>query len=97
MQPFGNLLVSMTLTGAQIDTLLEQQWSTSTSRAAFLHLGISNGVTFEWSRSAPVGQKIDPDGNQVFISVSYSWDGNLPKEGFEQAAGEVRRRMKMPE
>ena len=28
VQPFGNLLVSMTLTGAQIDTLLEQQWST---------------------------------------------------------------------
>ena len=60
VQPFGNLLVSMTLTGAQIDTLLEQQWSTNPSRAAFLHLGISNGVTFEWSRSAPVGQKVDP-------------------------------------
>ncbi|MBJ7456374.1 MAG: bifunctional metallophosphatase/5'-nucleotidase [Thermoleophilia bacterium] len=60
VQPFGNLLVSMTLTGAQIDTLLEQQWSTSPSRAPFLHLGISNGVTFEWSRSAPVGQKVDP-------------------------------------
>ncbi len=60
VQPFGNLLVSMTLTGAQIDTLLEQQWSTSPSRAPFLHLGISDGVRFEWSRSAPVGQKIDP-------------------------------------
>lgn len=52
VQPFGNLLVSMTLTGAQIDTLLEQQWA-APPRAPFLHLGISNGVTFEWSRSAP--------------------------------------------
>jgi 2',3'-cyclic-nucleotide 2'-phosphodiesterase (5'-nucleotidase family) len=60
VQPFGNLLVSMTLTGAQIETLLEQQWSTSPARAPFLHLGISNGVAFSWSRSAPVGQKIDP-------------------------------------
>ncbi len=59
VQPFGNLLVSMTLTGAQIDTLLEQQWATP-PRAPFLHLGISDGVTFEWSRSAPIGQKIDP-------------------------------------
>lgn len=60
VQPFGNLLVSMTLTGAQIDTLLEQQWSTNPSRAPFLHLGISKGIAFSWSRSAPVGQKVDP-------------------------------------
>ena len=60
VQPFGNLLVSMTLTGAQIDTLLEQQWTTDPARAPFLHLGISTGFAFSWSASAPVGQKVDP-------------------------------------
>jgi 5'-nucleotidase len=59
-QPFGNLLVSMTLTGAQIDTLLEQQWSTAPARAPFLALGISEGFAFSFSRSAPVGSKVDP-------------------------------------
>ncbi len=76
VQPFGNLLVSMTLTGAQIDTLLEQQWSTSPSRAAFLHLGISNGLAFAWSRAAAVGQKIDPasitlNGTPIDPAASY--------------------------
>jgi 2',3'-cyclic-nucleotide 2'-phosphodiesterase (5'-nucleotidase family) len=60
VQPFGNLLVSMTLTGAQIDTLLEQQWTTDPARAPFLHLGVSEGFAYTWSRSAPVGQKVDP-------------------------------------
>lgn len=60
VQPFGNLLVSMTLTGAQIDTLLEQQWTTDPARAPFLHLGVSVGFAFSWSASAPVGQKVDP-------------------------------------
>jgi 5'-nucleotidase len=31
IQPFGNDLVSMDLTGAQIDLLLEQQWLNQTS------------------------------------------------------------------
>lgn len=76
VQPFGNLLVSMTLTGAQIDTLLEQQWSASPSRAPFLHLGISEGVAFSWSASAPVGQKVDPasitlNGTPIDPAASY--------------------------
>ncbi len=46
VQPFGNLLVSMTLTGAQIETVLEQQWTAQTGGTVrFLHLGVSNGLT----------------------------------------------------
>ena len=60
VQPFGNLLVSMTLTGAQIEMLLEQQWSTAPSRAPFLALGLSQGFAYSFSRSAPVGSKVDP-------------------------------------
>ena len=61
VQPFGNLLVSMTLTGAQIETMLEQQWTTQTDGSVrFLHLGVSDGFAYSWSASAPVGQKVDP-------------------------------------
>ncbi|WP_217921665.1 bifunctional metallophosphatase/5'-nucleotidase [Miltoncostaea oceani] len=61
VQPFGNLLVSMTLTGAQIEAMLEQQWTTQTDGSVrFLHLGVSEGFAYSWSRSAPVGQKVDP-------------------------------------
>jgi 5'-nucleotidase len=61
VQPFGNLLVSLTLTGAQLEKVLEQQWTTQADGSVrFLHLGVSNGLTYSWSASAPVGNKIDP-------------------------------------
>ncbi len=61
VQPFGNLLVSMTLTGLQIEQALEQQWTTQTDGSVrFLHLGVSEGFSYSWSASAPVGDKVDP-------------------------------------
>lgn len=61
VQPFGNVLTSMTLTGAQLEKVLEQQWTTQTDGSVrFLHLGVSAGLTYSWSASAPVGNKIDP-------------------------------------
>ncbi len=57
VQPFGNSLVTMSLTGAQIDTLLEQQWEGQTSPRI---LQVSSGFTYEWSLSAPNGMKVDP-------------------------------------
>lgn len=61
VQPFGNLLVSMTLSGTQVDTLLEQQWTSQPDGSVrFLHLGVSDGVRYAWSASAPVGSKVDP-------------------------------------
>jgi len=53
VQPFGNSLVTMTLTGTQIDTLLETQWVVNRV------LQVSNGFTYQWSISAPVGSKVD--------------------------------------
>ena len=55
VQPFGNSLVTMTLTGAQIDTLLEQQWVGQTSPRI---LQVSDGFTYEWSASQPVGSRV---------------------------------------
>ncbi len=56
LQPFGNALVTLTLTGAQLHTLLEQQWEGSHPRI----LQPSQGFSYTWKESAPVGQKVDP-------------------------------------
>lgn len=55
-QPFGNVMTTLTLTGAQIDQLLEQQWSDPT-RAKILQ--VSQGFSYSWSQSAPAGSKVD--------------------------------------
>ena len=61
VQPFGNTLVTLTLTGAQLEQALEQQWTAQADGSVrFLHLGLSAGLTYSWSASAPVGDKIDP-------------------------------------
>jgi 5'-nucleotidase len=59
VQPFGNSLVTMTLTGAQIDTLLEQQFD-NPGVGEMRVLQVSAGFTYEWSAGAPAGSKVDP-------------------------------------
>ncbi len=56
IQPFGNTLVTMTLTGRQIDTLLEQQWK---GQPAPNMLMPSAGFSYTWSRSAPDGERVE--------------------------------------
>lgn len=58
VQPFGNSLVTMTLTGEQIDTLLEQQFDNPTPGANRI-LQVSHTLTYSWSASAPTGNKVD--------------------------------------
>ena len=53
VQPFGNSLVTMTLTGAQIDILLEQQFQGAVSK-----LDVSEGFTYSLSASAAPGSKV---------------------------------------
>ena len=53
VQPFGNSLVTMTLTGAQLDAVLEQQFS-----GGIGILQISNGFSYTRTNSAPVGSRI---------------------------------------
>jgi 5'-nucleotidase len=48
----------MTLTGAQIDTLLEQQFNNPGPGESRM-LQVSAGFTYSWSASAPVGSKVD--------------------------------------
>ncbi|MFB1480409.1 bifunctional UDP-sugar hydrolase/5'-nucleotidase [Corallococcus sp. RDP092CA] len=62
VQPFGNSLVTLTLTGAQLERLLEQQWPDATT-ARILHP--SAGFTYAFSASAPAGAKVDPASIQL--------------------------------
>jgi 5'-nucleotidase len=76
VQPFGNTLMTMTLTGAQIDTLLEQQWSGAGNTAAPKVLQVSNGFTYTWDASRPIGDRVDPatiriGGTPISTSASY--------------------------
>ena len=59
-QPFGNSLVTMTLTGAQIDTLLEQQFD-NPSVGGMRVLQVPDGFTYTWDASDPTGSKVDPN------------------------------------
>jgi len=60
VQPFGNELVVMTLTGAQIAALLEQQFSTEAGeRDKPVILQVSKGFSYTYSQSAPPGSKVD--------------------------------------
>jgi 5'-nucleotidase len=61
VQPFGNSMVTLTLTGAQIDTLLEQQFVGCGQPANGQKiLQVSAGFTYSWSLSAPACNKVDP-------------------------------------
>jgi 5'-nucleotidase len=58
VQPFGNSLVTMSLTGAQIDAVLEQQFDNPSVGQTRI-LQVSNGFSYTWSMSAPTGSKVD--------------------------------------
>lgn len=65
VQPFANTLVNMTLTGAQIKTVLEQQWQRTIYNGIptrpYLRLGVSDGFTYTYSqRVVTEAQQDDP-------------------------------------
>ncbi|MBS1212732.1 MAG: bifunctional metallophosphatase/5-nucleotidase, partial [Proteobacteria bacterium] len=69
VQPFGNSLVTLTLTGEQIHTLLEQQFTgcllgypagDAVGQPFNRILQVSAGFSYSWSASAPACNKVDP-------------------------------------
>ena len=54
-QPFRNQLVTLTLTGAQIKDMLEQQWS-DPKRPRILP--VSRGFSYSWDASRPYGERV---------------------------------------
>ncbi|UUZ51665.1 5'-nucleotidase C-terminal domain-containing protein [Massilia sp. B-10] len=57
--PFGNTLVAMDMTGAQIRELLDQQWLRPGSADPSV-LQISDGFSYTWNPAAPRGQRVVP-------------------------------------
>ncbi len=102
VQPFGNSLVTMTLTGGQIHDLLEQQWAGQPSPRI---LQVSQGFSYMWSASAPLGDRVDPasisidgvvvdPGSSYRVTVnSFIADGgdnfSVLRQGTDRLGGEV--------
>ena len=60
VQPFSNVMAVQTCTGAQLDALLEQQWGTaSDGTPTQTVLQVSEGFSYSWSASAPLGSRVD--------------------------------------
>ena len=71
VQPFANTLVTMQLTGAQLDALLEQQWRDGEK----LHLGVSEGLQYVFDPEAPLGERVTSitlNGEPVGAETSYT-------------------------
>ncbi|MFP5347020.1 MAG: bifunctional metallophosphatase/5'-nucleotidase [Actinomycetes bacterium] len=74
--PFGNLLVTVDMTGAQIKQVLEQQYQPVPQRGArpMLALGVSGGFTYTWDGNQPQGSRVSNmvlDGAAVDPNATY--------------------------
>jgi 5'-nucleotidase len=59
VQPFGNSLVTMTLTGQQIKDLLEQQWNSGTNTLTAPRILLpSASFSYSWNNAAPAGSRV---------------------------------------
>ena len=75
VQPFANTLVTVSLTGAQLKSVLEEQWQPEGSSRPKLHLGISDGFAYEYDPAAARGERIlsmTLDGLAIDPAVSYT-------------------------
>ena len=104
VHPFGNSLVTMSLTGAQIDALLEAQFREPTDDAGDV-LQVSRGFSYAWDAARPVGERVDPstiaiDGIPVDPGATYrvtvnsfladGGDGfTMLREGTERTGGVI--------
>ncbi len=75
MQPFGNSLVTKTLTGAQLKELLEQQFASGTNTAASPNMLLpSAGFFFAYDLRRPAGDRIVDmrlDGRRIDPAADY--------------------------
>ncbi|CUR60248.1 5'-nucleotidase [metagenome] len=79
VQPFANTLVNMKLTGAQIKTVLEQQWQRDDKGAVparpFLRLGTSKGFFATYDPTKAEGSRVTGmwlNGKAIDAATSYS-------------------------
>jgi 2',3'-cyclic-nucleotide 2'-phosphodiesterase/3'-nucleotidase/5'-nucleotidase len=72
IQPFGNDVVTEKITGEQVRTLLNQQWSLTT----YAKIMQISGLKYTWTDNLPVGQKVLdiylPDGKKIDPKAVYT-------------------------
>jgi 5'-nucleotidase len=74
VQPFNNLIVTQTLTGAQLKDVLEQQFVGVAGQLSTKILQVSAGFTYTYSASAAGGSKVSNlalNGTPIDPAVSY--------------------------
>ena len=71
--PFGNTMVAMDMTGAQLRALLEQQWVRPGASDDSI-LQISDGFSYTWNPAAPRGQRVVP--GSMMLNGAPVEDGN---------------------
>jgi 5'-nucleotidase len=77
-QPFNNTLFSFPMTGAQIVSVLEDQCQPAGSSRPFLHLGVSDGFTYDLATTIEDGNctsvnvsNVELDGAPLDVAASY--------------------------
>ncbi|WDH79541.1 ExeM/NucH family extracellular endonuclease [Microbacterium esteraromaticum] len=79
VQPFANTLVTQQLTGAQLKSVLEEQWQPEGASRPFLKLGVSEGLVYTYDPTAAQGERITSmmlDGEAIDMSASYTVAAN---------------------
>ena len=59
VQPFGNVMTVLTMTGDMIERLLEQQFDNPAPGERSV-LQVSNGFSYRYTQNAPAGHRVDP-------------------------------------
>ena len=104
VHPFGNSMVTMSLTGAQIHELLEAQFADPETGIRRV-LQVSDGFQYTWDAAQPIGSRVDHatmmlDGTAIDLDASYRVTVNsflagggsgfkVLTEGTERVGGEI--------
>jgi len=74
VQPFNNLVVIETLTGAQLKEVLEQQFTGYAGQTSTKILQVSAGLTYSYDRTAALGSRVSAlalNGTAIDPAASY--------------------------
>lgn len=89
VQPFGNTLMTITVTGEQLDTMLEQQWSIQGGVEKANILAVSQGFRYEWDSTRPIGSRVDPASISIGgVAVNPSGSYRITANSFVAAGGD---------
>ena len=79
--PFNNNLVTLTLTGAQIHRLLEQQWEKPQPQGGRM-LSVSQGFSYRWSAQSPEGAAPSTGARVLPGSITLGGVPLLPQQNY---------------